>query len=276
MKVLKKGAKGPEVELVQQRLKIKVDGDFGPKTEAAVKQFQREHGLQPDGVVGPLTNARMFKRTTGIPPVHLSKSPVTRNQTTTRALPLNEKEMPKFDGSNESIHKIIDWLDVQKSPRFKRTRTSTYCNIYAHDFAYLMGAFLPRVWWTERAIVNQDFAIKYGGTVRELNANSLADWFPQYGSQFGWKKLNNTTEAQEHANDGECVVLVAANRNRSKSGHIVVVLPETDQHKAVGGRGIIIYPLQSQAGAVNQKYFAKKWWAGMEKLRIYACKVNPE
>lgn len=276
MKVLKKGSKGPEVGLVQQKVGAKVDEDFGPETERLVKQWQREHGLHPDGIVGPLTHARMFKRPTGIPPVHLSKDSVTREQTKTRAFPLSEKDMPKSDGTPEAIHKIVDWLDVENSPRYARTPVATFCNIYAHDFALLMGAFLPRVWWTEKAIANQNFAIKYGSTVRELNANALWDWFPQYGSQFDWEKVQNATEAQERANNGECVVLVAANKNRRRSGHIVVVVPETKEHKPVGGNGRVIYPLQSQAGAFNKKYFAKKWWNGMEKLRIYACKVNPE
>ena len=40
MKVLKLGSKGKEVEDLQKYLKIKVDGDFGPKTEEAVKKFQ--------------------------------------------------------------------------------------------------------------------------------------------------------------------------------------------------------------------------------------------
>lgn len=61
MKVLKLGSKGEEVEDLQLYLKIKVDGVFGPKTEEAVKKFQRENKLTPDGIVGPKTwNAMGF------------------------------------------------------------------------------------------------------------------------------------------------------------------------------------------------------------------------
>ncbi|MBD2344851.1 glycoside hydrolase family protein [Anabaena subtropica] len=54
---LKKGSKGSEVNELQEILiKLKfepgrIDGDFGDKTEAAVKQFQQKQGITPDGVV---------------------------------------------------------------------------------------------------------------------------------------------------------------------------------------------------------------------------------
>jgi murein L,D-transpeptidase YcbB/YkuD len=46
---------------VQAGLGVTSDGDFGPKTEAAVKTFQKRSGLEPDGVVGPLTWAALLK-----------------------------------------------------------------------------------------------------------------------------------------------------------------------------------------------------------------------
>ena len=50
---------------VQKRLKKwgyytgAVDGINGPKTKAAVKKFQKRYGLTQDGIVGPLTAAKM-------------------------------------------------------------------------------------------------------------------------------------------------------------------------------------------------------------------------
>jgi len=55
--LMKVGAKGSRVSWVQRRVGTTPDGDFGPKTEAAVKTFQTKYGLSADGVIGPLTFA---------------------------------------------------------------------------------------------------------------------------------------------------------------------------------------------------------------------------
>jgi peptidoglycan hydrolase-like protein with peptidoglycan-binding domain len=47
------------VRQVQTKLGIAVDGVFGPRTEAAVRDFQRSHNLVPDGIVGPKTWAAL-------------------------------------------------------------------------------------------------------------------------------------------------------------------------------------------------------------------------
>lgn len=56
---LQRPAMGEQVKQVQAELAVVVDGNFGPKTEAAVRAFQRDHGLVPDGIVGPKTWAAL-------------------------------------------------------------------------------------------------------------------------------------------------------------------------------------------------------------------------
>ena len=53
--LLKIGAKGDPVRDLQEILAIKIDGDFGPDTENAVRTFQEGNGLEVDGVVGEKT-----------------------------------------------------------------------------------------------------------------------------------------------------------------------------------------------------------------------------
>lgn len=59
-----RGSNGDHVKRLQQFLKdnfdsyagaLAVDGDFGPATEAAVREFQTRSGIDSDGVVGPIT-----------------------------------------------------------------------------------------------------------------------------------------------------------------------------------------------------------------------------
>lgn len=49
-----------EVMMVQSEIGVTVDGDFGPKTEAAVKAWQEANGLTADGVIGRKSWEAMF------------------------------------------------------------------------------------------------------------------------------------------------------------------------------------------------------------------------
>jgi hypothetical protein len=58
--ILKSGSKGDAVKELQQGLadrgyKVDVDGAYGPKTAAAVKQLQKDQKIGQDGAVGPMT-----------------------------------------------------------------------------------------------------------------------------------------------------------------------------------------------------------------------------
>ena len=60
MRTIKRGSRGDEVLQLQKLLNdnghgLTEDGDFGVKTEVAVKEFQRSHGLEADGIVGAKT-----------------------------------------------------------------------------------------------------------------------------------------------------------------------------------------------------------------------------
>lgn len=52
---LKAGSKGQAVGVWQFIVGAKTDGDFGPKTDALTREWQRAHGLAADGIVGPKT-----------------------------------------------------------------------------------------------------------------------------------------------------------------------------------------------------------------------------
>jgi peptidoglycan hydrolase-like protein with peptidoglycan-binding domain len=58
-RVVKLGSTGESVKYVQTILGLKVDGQFGPITDRAVRAFQAENGLVVDGIVGPITYAAL-------------------------------------------------------------------------------------------------------------------------------------------------------------------------------------------------------------------------
>mgnify|MGYP007071565300 CR=1 FL=1 len=70
--ILRKGARGDAVASLQSDLAAKgfdpgpVDGIFGNKTRGAVRAFQASAGLNPDGVVGPLTYGQLTPPVTAV------------------------------------------------------------------------------------------------------------------------------------------------------------------------------------------------------------------
>jgi hypothetical protein len=192
-----------------------------------------------------------------------------RDTNVARHCPLSELTvMPRQSGQpiesrHAELHKIVTDLAVERSRRYAPT-TVTYCNIYAYDFLHLAGVYLPRVWWTSKALLalasGQTLDVIYEKTVREMRANDLHLWLHEWGDKYGWKPAAGPHALQAHVNAGGTGVITAQRVDLNLSGHITVVLPETNERRANRVDGTVVSPLQSQAGRVNRDYFARIWW----------------
>jgi GH24 family phage-related lysozyme (muramidase) len=80
--VLSYGDSGPEVKEMQRRLMSlgynvgshKDDGKFGPDTEAGLKAFQRDSGLEVSGIYDSATQSRLYAKSMGAPVYDTKKS----------------------------------------------------------------------------------------------------------------------------------------------------------------------------------------------------------
>jgi predicted chitinase len=211
-----------------------------------------------------------------MPAVHLAENrrDITRARDGGQAYPLGEADSPRRssmtpDGKAGELLAIIQYLDSENRAhgRYWPKSGTTYCNIYAYDYCYLAGVYLPRVWWTDMALLQirdgQQVPITYGETVREVNANMLHDWFEEHGPAFGWTRVHTLDGLQEAANKGEVCIIVAQQKDRSRSGHIVAVIPEHEEFIAArNAAGGVVRPVESQAGVQNHRCCVKPsaWW----------------
>jgi hypothetical protein len=145
---------------------------------------------------------------------------------------------------------VREFLRVKENPRYTPTPSTTYCNVAAHDFATLRGYYLPRVWWINPM---RDEAPVYGETVKELNANSLFDWFEAHSEKFNWAKMHGWKIALDVVCLGGMAVIVAKRKDRKLSGHISVINPQP-------GHQIGQAPDQWQAGRVNSENLRSLWY----------------
>ena len=165
---------------------------------------------------------------------------------------LSEKYF-KFASECKTPFDFVSFLNPTdaKYLRYQPRDGDTFCNIFAHDYCHLRGAYLPRVWWLE---TNQHkrgdlVAPIWGRNVREMNANSLTTWLENFGSGFDWKFCTNDKELQQKANEGKTAIICA--RAPRRIGHVTVVIPS--MHTFVN-------PMQAQAGVRNFLAEQNKWY----------------
>jgi len=220
--------------------------------------------VRPVVPVAPIPTSRL-------PKASIPRAGVPRSSPDWRAFSLSEAGQPGRPGPTPAEHvqqlgRIVAHLAVEDSARYKPEHGKTYCNIYAHDYAHLAGAYLPRVWWTPEALTElasgKEVQARYGTTVAEITANNLYHWFAKHGAAFGWREVTDLNVLQQAANAGKVCIVVGQNKMLRLSGHICAVVPETPQHQATRVGGKVTAPLTSQAGAKNWLHQASYWWEG--------------
>jgi len=249
--VLLRGATGAGVREVQRKLMslgyltpeavATGPGVFGPRTEDAVRAFQKRHGLKNTGVVGSYTQAALsaaMVRTTQQAPSVLATAtaglrsasypsrydgsapaPGTQSPPTEAIRPAVTST--PADRSAARYADVINQFAVGTNPRYLRRGTQTFSHVFVGDVTHAMGAPIPR---------------EVGGI--GLNANGVNGWLKGIGPQHGWRAVDAAT-ALQYANAG--APAIASWRNAQGPGHLAVVRP--------GGSGP--GPTVAQAGARN-------------------------
>jgi hypothetical protein len=238
-----------------------------------LRGFVSEKHLSPIGAVSfpqspPVTAAGSLPRADLGPHAN-----ARRNNRGSWAYRIGEVGMPGLpsahpDGVVAGIAAVIDWLNPGNSAhlRWWPQGSTTYCNVYSHDAALAMGAYLPRCWWTSSAIAKiaagQTVPVTYGTTVNEMRANAIFDWLEEYGASFGWVREANPHALQMAVNPGRVGIICAQRTDMNRPGHIQIVAPEQNGHLGKRVNGVVTQPLQSNAGSRNFTWgqLGTSWW----------------
>jgi len=221
------------------------------------------------GVIAPARVDRAVPAV--IMPIKAGK--VTRRKGVADARSLNEPGQPGRGGATpvelaRALNAIVDYLGVEdrSHKRYQPRDGLTFCNIYAHDYCHLAGVYLPRVWWSQRAVFDlargQPVEPVIADTLWEMRSNDLFRWLRSFGAGFGWREIATLTGLQRSANRGKVALIVARRAEESRAGHLVMVVPETANRQARRKTRRVVIPLQSQAGDVNVKRGTEllDWW----------------
>lgn len=165
--LLKRGSRGSEVKVVQTTLKElgyftypKATGYYGKITEKAVKQFQKDNGINPNGIIGDLT-MRALKE---------NESKTAENSTASaKVLAVSTENAAKYIGDFDWFKEVRDkiWdrgedalvtdIDTGKSFMVKRTYGTNHADI--EPLTKEDSKIIKEIWggwsWKRRAVIVQ-------------------------------------------------------------------------------------------------------------------------
>ena len=138
-KTISYGSRGEDVKKLQKALNsvgynLAVDGEFGPKTQSAVRAYQQKNGLAVDGIVGVNTwNSLNSKKTTTT-----SASKNTSTQAANKIKEPTAKKRPTYE-KNESVisaeNSLQDW---------ENNKPSDYESKYSQEIESILNSILNR------------------------------------------------------------------------------------------------------------------------------------
>lgn len=213
---------------------LSADGEFGPQTDAAVRIFQRRHGLKDDGIVGPRTWSALlsdrpavsgagytFRPPTATPPPPVAPPSIVATSITPAWMEIAKKEIGTHEVAGRSAN-----------PRVIEYHQSTDLKAQSDEVAWC-ASFVN--WALSKAGVR--------GT-RSAAAASFASWGAKTEGRYG-------------------VIAViynagAANSSLSRSGnHVGFLVEETSSHFILLGG--------NQSDSVKISSFSKRKW----RLKAY-------
>lgn len=140
---IREGDTGAKVKELQQLLKAKgfnpgpIDGIFGPSSFNAVVSFQKYNGLDPDGIVGPLT----WKALRTTPTLKATSTP-----TVATVSPVNMQDTYKYYRGLPHQDEAIAWLEGQVPKQALQEFSQKWRNVPSQPFLPLQeGAIGPEV-----------------------------------------------------------------------------------------------------------------------------------
>lgn len=223
MDVLRPGSKGSLVKVLQDLLNahgfgpLELDGDFGPRTLDAVVTFQTSESLTPDGLVGPMTWARLMgEEPHEVEPdlrlhsiINALPQGIQRSVLETAFLDLGAKERP--DGSNdgpEIAHLVRGYRQFHRIPFETMPKEAAWCAIAVSSWigiALGLGSAGTEIDWKAHPFGT------WQGSVRELERwASQNDAFvdPQPGAVFTQSRDGSGSDLSTLPTSGHCGLIV--------------------------------------------------------------------
>ncbi|NPV27082.1 MAG: spore cortex-lytic enzyme [Firmicutes bacterium] len=176
------GSSGRDVRLVQWKLQQwgyyrgPIDGIYGPRTFAAVKDFQRKNGLTPDGVCGNATWAALG----------FSTGPVTRTAVSTRGVSYSDEvEILARAITGEARGEPYIGQVAVGAVILNRVRSGKFPNSIA-GVVYQPGAFT--------AVADGQINLEPTPEARRAAIDALNGWDPTYGALYYYNPAKTTNQ----------------------------------------------------------------------------------